>query len=169
MSELVIAALEEGRADLFAAVDGLSDAQAVMRPAGNRWSALEIVEHLVIVEARFQGWINAGKELDAPLPDRDKEASLTNRVTDRTMKADAPEAVRPAGRFTTLAEGQDAFRKARDESVRMAQERGAELYSVGAEHPRFGPLNGIEVLYLLAGHGRRHATQIRENRVALGH
>jgi len=91
------------------------------------------------------------------------------RVTDRSVKAQAPEAVRPTGRFSTIAEALTAFQAARDQSVQMARERGTELYLVGAEHPRFGPLNGIEVLYLMAGHARRHAAQIRENRAVLGH
>ena len=164
----VIAALEAGRQDVLAAINGLSDVQAAMRPAENRWSVLECIEHLVIVEARFQGWIDAGKKLETAHPDPEKEASLTARVTDRTMKAEAPEAVRPTGRFTTLDAGRGAFNDARDRSVRMARERGGELYAVGAAHPRFGPMNGIEVLYLMAGHARRHAAQIRENRATLG-
>ena len=165
----VIAVLESGRLDLFGAIDGLSDAQAAIRPAEDRWSALECIEHIVTVEARFQGWISSGKKLETAQPNPENEASLLARVTDRTTKAQAPEAVRPAGRITTLAAGRDAFNTARDESVRMARERGSELYSVGAEHPRFGPMNGMEVLYLMAGHARRHAAQIRENRSALGH
>jgi len=165
----LIAVLEASRQDFFAAIDGLDDTQAAMRPAEGRWSTLECVEHIVTVEGRFQSWIHAGKKLETAQPNPENEASLTARVTDRTTKAEAPEAVRPTGRITTLAAGLLAFNAARDESVRMARERGSELYTVGAEHARFGPLNGIEVLYLAAAHARRHAAQIRENRVTLGH
>jgi hypothetical protein len=165
----IIAVLEAGRQEFLAAIEGLSDAQAAMRPAQERWSVLECVEHIVTVEARFQAWIRAGKALEAAQPNPENEARLTARVTDRTMKAQAPEAVVPTGRFVTLEEGCSAFHAARDGSVRMARERGGELYSIGAEHPRFGPMNGMEVLYLIAGHARRHAAQIRENRATLGH
>ena len=165
----VIAVLESGRLDFIAAIDGLSDAQAAMRPAEDRWSALECMEHIVTVEGRFQGWINGGKKLETAHPNPENEGALVTRVTDRSVKAQAPEAVRPTGRFSTIAEALTAFQAARDQSVQMARERGTELYLVGAEHPRFGPLNGIEVLYLMAGHARRHAAQIRENRAVLGH
>lgn len=165
----VIAVLEAGRQSFLAAIAGLSDAQAAMRPAEDRWSVLECMEHIVTVEARFQGWINNGKKLDAASPSPENEARLTARVADRTAKAQAPEAVLPTGRFKTLEEGCAQFHAARDLSVRMARDRGGELYLVGAEHPRFGPMNGIEVLYLAAAHANRHAAQIRENRATLGH
>lgn len=165
----VIAALEAGRDDLLAAIEGLSDTQAAMRPAEGRWSALECIEHIVTVEERFQGWIENGKRLEAASPNPEHEAALTARVTDRTFKAEAPEVVQPRGRFAGMETARAAFQAARDRSVQIARERGGALYSIGAEHPRFGPLNGMEVLYLIAGHARRHAAQIRENRAALGH
>jgi hypothetical protein len=165
----VIAALEAGREDFLAAIEGLSDAQAAMRPAEGRWSVLECMEHIVTVEERFQGWIDNGKRLEAANPNPENEAALTARVTDRSFTAQAPEAVQPKGRFASVDVGRAAFQSARDRSVQMAQERGGTLYEVGAEHPRFGPLNGMEVLFLIAGHARRHAAQIRENRAALGH
>lgn len=164
-----IAALEAGRQEFLSAIDGLTDAQAAMRPAEDRWSVLECVEHIVTVEGRFQGWINNGKKLEAGVANPENEASLFARVTDRTVKAQAPEAVVPKGTIATLESGRSLFNAARDETVRMAKERGGDLYSVGAEHPRFGPMNGIEVLFLTAAHARRHSAQIRENRATLGH
>jgi len=165
----VIAALEAGRKDFLSAIDGLSDAQAAMKPAEGRWSVLECIEHIVTVEGRFQGWINAGKKLETAQPNPENEAALTGRITDRSTKAQAPEAVQPKGTLVSIEAGRAGFNTARDETIRMARERGDNLYSVGAEHPRFGPMNGVEVLYLIAGHARRHAAQIRENRAALGH
>jgi len=164
----VIAALEAGRQDFLAAVEGLTDAQAAMRPAEGRWSALECIEHIVTVEGRFQGWIDNGKKLETAQPNPENEAALMARVADRSTKAQAPEAVIPKGTIPSVEAGRGAFNAARDQTVRMARERGAALYSVGAEHPRFGPMNGIDVLYLITGHARRHASQIRENRQALG-
>jgi hypothetical protein len=33
---------------------------------------------------------------------------------------------------------------------------------LAVEHPRFGTVNGVGLLVLMAGHARRHAAQIRE-------
>ena len=165
----VIAALEAGRQDFLDAIHGLSDAQAAMRPAEGRWSTLECIEHIVTVEGRFQGWILNGKKLEAAQPNPENEGGMIARISDRSSKFQAPEAVVPKGTLKTVEEGRSAFHAARDQSIQLARERGGDLYLVGAEHPRFGPLNGIEVLYLMTGHARRHAAQIRENRTTLGH
>jgi hypothetical protein len=47
-------------------------------------------------------------------------------------------------------------------TVQIATVRGAELYTVGIKHPRFGEMNAAELVHLIAGHARRHAAQIRE-------
>ena len=164
----VVAVLEDGRQDFLSATQGLSDAQAATPPAPERWSVLECMEHIVIVEERFLGWLDAGKPLEKPAPDREKEISLMARVMDRSTRAQAPEVVRPQGRWATLAAATGAFNAIRDRSVRTARERGAGLYAVAVEHPRFGPMNGIELLHVIAGHARRHAQQIGETREALG-
>ena len=89
-------------------------------------------------------------------------------VTDRSVKANAPEAAQPNGRFASVAEAMTAFEAARDRSVQIAKARGAELYSIQVTHPRFGDMNGMELMHVLAGHARRHTAQIREVREQLG-
>jgi hypothetical protein len=80
----------------------------------------------------------------------------------------APEAVLPGGRFTTLAQALEQFNAGRTRSIQFAEDRCDELYFLASEHPRFGPVNGVELLIIIAGHCRRHAEQIRETRAALG-
>jgi hypothetical protein len=46
--------------------------------------------------------------------------------------------------------------------VEFAKARYADLYSLDLEHRRFGRVNGIELMVIIAGHARRHAEQIRE-------
>jgi hypothetical protein len=163
----IIQDLERSREDFKTAVDGLSEAGARIRPAPERWSVLECVEHVVTVEERFQGRLDAEARADAPRPDKEKEARLAMTVVDRTARAQAPEPAQPKGRFQTLIEAVEAFHAARDRSIQLAEERREQVYSVAWEHPRFGLLNGGELLVLIAGHARRHAAQIRETREAV--
>jgi hypothetical protein len=73
----------------------------------------------------------------------------------------------PSGRFTTLAQALEEFNSGRTRSVQFAEERSEDLYCLAAEHPRFGAVNGVELLIIAAGHSRRHAEQIKETRAAL--
>jgi uncharacterized damage-inducible protein DinB len=163
----IVQHLERGRADFLASVAGLSASQAAMRPDPARWSVLDCVEHVTIVEERFLGWLDSAKKLDEPRVDKEKEAGLLVRVADRSTRAQAPEAVVPNGRFTTLEQALEQFNANRNRSVQFAQDRSDELYSLAAEHPRFGPMNGAEFLMIITAHARRHAAQIQEVRAAL--
>ncbi|MEP7354216.1 MAG: DinB family protein [Acidobacteriota bacterium] len=164
----LIAALEAGRQDVASAALGMTDEQAKLKPAPDRWSVLDALEHLTVVEERFLIWVESGKPMDAPNPDLAKESSLKAMMADRSSKREAPEAVVPSGRFPTVAAALAQFHTMRDRAVQMATERGAELYAIGAQHPRFGLMNGVETLHLAAGHASRHAAQMREARAVLG-
>jgi uncharacterized damage-inducible protein DinB len=159
--------LDETRRDMHAAVEGLWEAEASANPGPGRWSVLECVEHVTLVEQRFRGWLDNGDRVEVPPIDKQREARLLERVADRSQRAQAPEPVVPVGRFASLAEALQAFDKARAETVRFAEARYAELYSLASSHPRLGRLNGYEFVLLIAAHGRRHAAQIRETRAAL--
>jgi len=162
----ILSVLEDSRQKFLAASEGVPEAEANTAPAPGRWSVLECVEHVTTVEERFLGWLESGKKLDAPRIDPQKEADLAARVQNRATKAEAPEPVRPVGRFGSLAQAREQFNTTRDRSKRFAEERAADLYSLVAEHPRFGPMNGVEFLTIIAGHALRHAAQIHEARAA---
>ena len=166
LSELV-SYLDETHREMHEAVAGLTESQASTPPDPARWSVLECLEHVIAVERLFLGRLQTAERAAAPAPDKERERSLAERVADRSERRQAPEAVRPSGRFPNLHAAIDAFDAAREETVRFARDRRQELYSLATSHPRLGPLNGYEFLLLIAAHGRRHAAQIRETRAAL--
>ncbi|MEP6962633.1 MAG: DinB family protein [Acidobacteriota bacterium] len=158
--------LEAGRKDFLEAVHEISAAHASTKPSPTAWCVLEIVEHVAFVEGRFQGWIANGAEV-APDRNSDKELSLFSQVRSRLTKVEAPEAVRPTGRFATLEEALAEFNAARDRSIQLVTDRADSLYSIGVKHPRFGDMNGAELVHIIDGHARRHAEQIRETHQSL--
>jgi hypothetical protein len=160
--------LEESRQEFHRAVEGLEAAQASLRPVPERWSVLECVEHVVNVEQRFLGRLESAERVETPAIDKAREAALRERVVDRRQRAEAPEMLRPSGRFPNLAEALNAFDAARRETARFAELHHPELYLLVTSHPRFGTLNGYEYVLIAAGHSSRHARQIREIRAALG-
>lgn len=160
--------LENSRQELNAAVHGVSEGHANTSPEGGRWSVLQCVEHVTFVEGRFLGWLEQAKRLEEPRIDKQKEADLAARVVQRANRVEAPEAARPVGRFTTLAQALDEFNAARTRTIQFTEERAGDLYFLEVEHPRFGAMNGPELVRIIAGHAERHAAQIREVRAVLG-
>ena len=160
--------LETSRQDLHAAAAGLSESQAKAKPGPDRWSVLDCLEHVTVVEGRFYGWLEQAKRLDAPRVDKGKEAQMAARVVDRSNRAEAPEAARPTGRFATVAEALKEFDAARARTVAFLEARSADLYAMEVTHPRFGAMNAAEFVRIIAGHTQRHAAQMREALTALG-
>jgi hypothetical protein len=163
----IVQCLEDSRADFHAAADGVSESQAKVRPTPGQWSVLDCVEHIVVAEGRFLGWLQNPAADEAPPMDKQKEAKLLLGVASRSQRVNAPEPVHPTGRFSTLAEALAQFDATRANSIRFAESQGAGLYSLAARHPFFGVCNGAEVMVLIAAHARRHAAQIREIRSAV--
>jgi len=164
----IVQILESSREAFNSACDGVAEEHAKSQPAPDRWSVLDCVEHVTLVEQRVLGRMEQTPTGEAPPVDKQKEAHLALRVPDRTERAVAPEAIRPTGRYGSLAEALEQFNAARTRTIEFAQARGEDVYSLALDHARFGKLNGMEFLVLIAGHSRRHAEQIREARAALG-
>ena len=160
--------LEHSREEFNAAVAGIPESHASTRPEPDRWSVLECVEHVTIVEDMFLGRLQGATRADDLKIDKQREADLLIRVISRETRAVAPDPVQPLGRFKTLAEAVGQFNANRTRTIEVATERSAELYSLASQHARFGPLNGTELLVVMAGHARRHAAQIREIRASIG-
>jgi uncharacterized damage-inducible protein DinB len=153
-------ALEQSREEVLAAAN-VPESLARRRPAEGRWSVLDCVEHLTRVEASFLDRLQpiAGAALAV---DEQKEADLAARMADRTDRRQAPDALRPTGRFAALREALEEFRAGRARAAKFAVDHASDLASFTATSPRWGVLSGREVMLLLAGHSRRHAAQIRE-------
>lgn len=93
--------LESGRLDLLSAVDGISPQQAVTGPSPDRWSTLEFVEHVILLEDRYLDWI---EKAPAILQRRDpaREFRLYTAIQNRVARVGEPKVLRPRGRFHTL-------------------------------------------------------------------
>jgi hypothetical protein len=154
----IAAILEAGRQDFLAACSGITDADAAKRLQASSWTVLEIIEHVTLVEERYLRWIEQG-DTGAPPPDADKEMRIFMMIRNRDQQREAPDAMWPTGRFLAISEATAAFNEIRNRALAMA---GEALYSLAAEHPFFGRLNGAEWMQLIDGHARRHADQIRD-------
>lgn len=167
-TEALLAYLEQQHEVLRRSVESVPADRRAVRPAADRWSVAEILEHIAIVETRLQK-LFAAKVADARATFGPDEASLPDlhpwdrsRVLDRSYAVTANEAVRPTGTldpeaaWSAVERSYASFR----ETVRASD--GVPLGRILQPHPVFGPMNLHNWVEFVAGHEARHAAQIRE-------
>ena len=156
--------LAESRAGVIEAVKGLSEAQFNFKPAPDRWSVAETLEHIAIVEDAVLTGVRARLEKGpAPAVDRDVkqiDAMVLEKVPDRSTKVQAPPQLFPTG-HTTPAASLERFLRSREQTVNWLKS-DSDLRGHLADHPVFGPWDGYEWILAAAGHSERHTKQILE-------
>ena len=170
----IAATLDETRAAVLRAVEGLSPDDAARRPEANAWSVDEILTHLSLVEPGVAKRIakSVGKAKTEGL-ERETSVESVLRSLDgpalETLRAKqvAPEFVEPKT-VLTLPEALAALALSR-ESLRhaMAEADGWALEKVVAPHLRLGTLNMYQWLVFLGRHERRHLAQIERTIAAV--
>jgi len=163
-----LANLKDARSGLRESVDAVAEHRRSERPAPDRWSVSEVLEHLGLVERRFAAIIalrisearavGLGPERNArePLP-----PNLQQMLADRANRRNAPEAVLPTGKLDHAAAWTE-LERIRGELLAITEPAdGLALSTVMHNHPVFGTLNVYQLLDFIAGHEMRHARQIK--------
>lgn len=144
------------------AVAGLTDAQLKFKPADNRWSIGEVLEHLVLAERGLFAMTRktaAGPNVDAPPAGKPTDEAVLKGIASREQKAQSPEMFLPTGRFG--AKTLDEYKAARTATLDYARETQDELRKKIAPSP-IGPLDGAQWLLFISAHNERHLGQIAE-------
>jgi hypothetical protein len=148
---------------LAEAMRGLSEAQWNFKPAPDRWSIAEVMEHVAIVEDRVQEIVSKLGEAPADAPDRDvkqMDVSILVDIPRRYPRFKAPERVSPVGGRTGAQALQD-FLESRARTVEILAS-APHLRGRVVPHPVFGPWDGYEWVLGGAAHCARHTGQIME-------
>ena len=134
--ERAVAYLAETRENLLRTARNLSPTQLQYKPAPDRWSVAECLEHIVVVEDVILA--NIHKSLQQP-PDSTKpvmgDDGVTGTVVDRSFRVQGPDRLMPSGRWghdQLLSE----FEAARKRSSDFAASTTAPLRQHGYAHPR---------------------------------
>jgi uncharacterized damage-inducible protein DinB len=162
--DFVMSELHATRKTLLDSVAGLSQAQWNFKPAPDRWSIAEIVEHLVLSEDyMFQ---SAQEMLKSPAvtpraADRGQDAKVLSRMADRSHKAQAPAQLQPTGRWASPAVLVEQFKLRRDRTITYLQTTQDALR---AHLSGTGPdaFDAYQALLMISGHTARHVAQIEE-------
>src|SRR5438045_581628 len=100
--EKALKSLEGSKKGVLEATKGLSAAQWNFKPASDKWSVAECMEHIAAAEDFIRGMIieNVMKAPAGPGRDTAKvDAGVLAMVPDRSKKVQAPEPLKPTNRF----------------------------------------------------------------------
>lgn len=148
------------------AVDGLTESQWKFKPAPDRWSVAEVAEHLALSEDRIFALI--GKMLSEPAQpgksadERVKDETILKAIPDRSSRFQAPEMIRPTGRYPDRKATSEAFKQSRDRTIEFIQKSEKELRDHFTAHPVAGNLDAYQWSLLMSAHTDRHVQQMRE-------
>lgn len=159
--------LETSRDRLLAAIEGISEEQARFTPSAERWSILDLVEHLATSDPGLLEVIE--RALASPAqPERMEQARRHDHRFLGELKPfprglnKAPEHLRPRARFGTLAEARAAFVEARERTIAYARATDADLRGHFSPHPLLGPMDAYQWLIACALHVESHTLHIEE-------
>jgi hypothetical protein len=165
--DLLAAHLEKTRKALIDATAGLSAAQWNFKPAPERWSVAECVEHLALSEDRIFQLVTE-RMLKSPAEPEKKEATkgkedlILKVIPDRSQKFQAPEPLLPHGKWATPEETLRHFRESRAHSIEYVKITQDDLHGHFFDHPVAKTLDGYQWLLLMSAHTQRHTAQLLE-------
>jgi hypothetical protein len=159
--------LKQTQKDFLAATDGLSEAQWKFKAAPDRWSIAETAEHIAVTEQTIWELVS-GKIMKSPAtPEKTADAKgkdelILTKIPDRSRKAQAPEALKPTGRWATRAALVKDFEGQRAQEIAYLAETKEDLRSHFEEHPAFKTMDAYQWLIFNGAHCKRHTAQILE-------
>lgn len=170
----VVDVLDSYRAALEQAVADVPASLHDTRPAPERWSVAEVLEHLGIVEGRI-GQLVLGNLATARATGLAAEVDTSpvapmfdvTGLLDRSTTVAASEASWPTAGLGTEAGWAALTERRRALRDAIVAADGLALGTVVVPHARFGNLNLYQWLLFLAGHEGRHTEQIRETAAAV--
>ena len=151
--------LEEKHKALLEQLDALSEETLYFKAGADKWSIVEAIEHLVIVEEGMLAQLTGAASATALDPqDRSaKKFQIVIKVMERDIPADVPDAsMEPHGEFTLeelLSRWDNVRRKTRAYIESLKSEDTANLVY---RHPFAGPLKLAETLRFVDVHFDNH-------------
>jgi hypothetical protein len=167
---VVIDLFERSRSELEALVAATPAEAWLTKPAPEKWSVGEVVEHIVLAE---EGLIGMTQGMLAGAPADDWEAiatsvpleSLVTQVQDRSTPRQAPEGFVPKG-GTRRDELLARYAALRAKTIDWARSVATPVKQHVADTP-VGRVNAYHMMAFIAAHNLRHNRQIAEAQAML--
>jgi hypothetical protein len=158
--------LKQTQKEFLASIEGVSEAQWKFKAAPDRWSIAETAEHIAVTEQFI--WELVTRMMKSPAtPDKKaevkgKEDIIMAKIPDRSRKAQAPEPLKPTGRWATREPLAKEFESIRGKEIAYVSETKEDLRSHFEEHPAVKTMDAWQWLLFNGAHCKRHTAQILE-------
>lgn len=163
--------LQQTQNSVVGATKGLSAVQWMFKPAPDRWSIAENLDHVVIVQERVLGPILESLA-QAPLPPEGYDYEqvdwiVINQFSNRLAKFQAPEFVMPTEEFVPV----EMLRRLVTNFARLAERLespGLRRHAIesapikGVSKGAFDLMDGYQWILAAAAHAERHTKQMLE-------
>ncbi|HSJ05508.1 MAG TPA: DinB family protein [Longimicrobiales bacterium] len=162
----ILPLLDTSRAELHDSIEAVPVPLRDARPAPDRWSVAEVLEHLAIVETGVRRVLLtlardvAGEVREpggAPRPGMDLRG-----LVDRTMRVASLAQAVPSRGLPWQAAREELNRSRAELLAVIASVRHRPIERASRPHYLLGALSGIEWIEFVARHEQRHAAQVRE-------
>jgi len=157
--------LQSTKQGVLDATQGLTAAQWNFKPAPDRWSVAEVVEHLAAAEDMFYGMITDQVMKAPPRPGGEDVKAIDQMVLtampDRSHKAQAPEPLKPTNRYGSPDAALKHFSESRVRTEDLLS-KNDDLRAHAIDSPMGKKLDGYEWILMAAAHSERHTKQINE-------
>ncbi|WP_057912345.1 DinB family protein [Peribacillus muralis] len=151
---------EKIREEILNTVNGLSDEQLNANPEKGRWSIIQVLDHLYLMERAITKSIADKLKSDERVQAVDKPIELT---VNRDVKVEAPSYVVPSDSFQTLDEVKDKLAESRSAFVQLVHNADEnDLEQKSFPHPLFKDLSLKQWIPFVGFHEKRHLLQIEE-------
>ena len=148
----LIAAYEQGIADLRTSVAGMTAEQVLVRPIPGKWSTLEVVAHLADTEIYYTDRIERTIALERPLLIGVDERPYPERLNYQAFD---------------LTEQLDLFTALRRHGTRILRSQPSEAWLRVAVHSETGLVTLRQLVFQAVRHVRHHLPFIAQKRAAL--
>lgn len=158
--------LEETRDDLANTINGLTEEQLNFKPAADRWSVKECLQHIAATESGLWKWCESTIKA-APNPEKRADIKVTDEqlikmLTDRSQKfKSAPENTPEQSPFVTALDAFNAFKASREKLIKYIKTTKDDLRNHVAQAP-MGAVDAYQLVLFIGAHSNRHTQQIAE-------
>jgi uncharacterized damage-inducible protein DinB len=157
--------LESTQEGVMDATKGLSAAQWNFKSAPERWSVAEVMEHIAAAEDFIRGNITENVMKAPARPATEDVKALDDivvaKIPDRSVKAQAPEPLKPTNRFGSPEASLKHFLESRQTTEAFLTSHN-DLRDHATDSPLGKKLDAYEWILFLTAHSQRHTKQILE-------
>ena len=162
--------LKETRDGVEMATKGLTDDQLNFKPAPDRWSVAQCMEHIAAAEDYLYAVIN-DKVMKSPglaepfdaTKAHELDAKVKAGITDRSQKAQAPEPLVPTNRYGSAWQSWQHFVESRKRTIEFVEKENG-LRARALDSPVAKNMDAYQWVLFIAAHSERHTKQIAEVR-----